>query len=182
LACWLPVVLSKKAAVNLSGATRMSCITTGSEQSVDDSQCELLWILSAVYKGFCKLKSIHAVFSDVFSGFQLRRQLLDLVLDALEVREHVLLNNLNASKPVDHKPLVFLFVQWEVLEHPQKLLVKCVVKHLQVLCISSYVILIELLALRFRVFLGFGKTRKERMVLKYIELLLQAIRWMREVR
>jgi hypothetical protein len=160
----------------------MSCVASCCEEPIDDGQCELLWVLSGVYKGFGELENVRAVFSDVFSGLRLRRQLLDLILNALEVRERVLLYDFNQSKPMNREQSVLLLVRCEVLERLQKLLVERVVKLLHVLRISSYVILIELLVLFFRELLGLRKTRKEGMVLEYVKLLHRAICRVREVR
>jgi hypothetical protein len=46
----------------------MACVASCCEEPIDDGQCELLWVLSGVYKGFGKLENIRTVFSDVFSG------------------------------------------------------------------------------------------------------------------
>jgi hypothetical protein len=106
------------------GSAGVSCVASCSGESVDDGQCELLWVLSGVHKGFGELENVRTVFSDVFSGLRLRRQLLDLILNALEVRERVLLYDLNQSEPVNREQSVLLFIRCEVLERLQKLLVE----------------------------------------------------------
>jgi hypothetical protein len=54
----------------------------------------------------------------------LRLEVFDLLLDTLNVLEHVLLNNFNNTEPVHSEQLVFIFIWGQVVDGLAKLLFK----------------------------------------------------------